>query len=57
MKELRCRDTGANCDAVMRGDSEQDVMDRALEHAQRVHHHDSFSEQERQEMRSQIHEA
>jgi predicted small metal-binding protein len=36
-KELRCADVGFECDAVVRGEDEQDVMTQAAEHAQSVH--------------------
>ncbi len=56
MKELRCRDTGADCDAVIRGVSEEEVMTRASDHSRREHHHDRFSEQESLELRAKIHD-
>jgi predicted small metal-binding protein len=36
-KHLRCRDLGMNCDFEARGDSEEDIMRQAAEHAQRAH--------------------
>lgn len=36
-KELRCRDTGMNCDFVMRAESEGEIMKKALEHARKSH--------------------
>lgn len=36
-KELRCRDTGMNCDFVMRAESEGEVMRKAVEHARKTH--------------------
>ncbi len=37
MKELRCRDAGFDCDAVIRGDTLDEVMVRAKPHAEEVH--------------------
>jgi predicted small metal-binding protein len=34
---LRCRDAGFDCDAEIRGQSEQEVMNQAAEHAQKAH--------------------
>ncbi len=36
-KELRCRDTGMNCDFVMRAESEGEIMKKAVEHARKTH--------------------
>jgi predicted small metal-binding protein len=57
MKELRCRDVGNDCDEVIRGESEEEVMRRATEHARREHHQDSISEQQSRQMRARIHDA
>ena len=37
MKELRCRDVGFQCDAVIRADTEGEVMRQAAEHAKAKH--------------------
>ncbi|NWG02861.1 MAG: DUF1059 domain-containing protein [Syntrophaceae bacterium] len=37
-KELRCRDVGSDCDYVVRGRTEEEVLSKASEHAQTVHH-------------------
>lgn len=37
VKELRCRDAGFECDAVVRGDTMDEVMARARPHAEEVH--------------------
>jgi predicted small metal-binding protein len=37
VKVLRCYDAGFDCDAEFRGQSEQEVMDQAAEHAQKAH--------------------
>ena len=36
-KELRCRDTGMNCDFVIRAESEGELMRKAAEHARKTH--------------------
>ncbi|MCL5951178.1 MAG: DUF1059 domain-containing protein [Chloroflexi bacterium] len=37
MKTLRCRDAGFDCPAEMRGETEEEVMEKAAEHARSVH--------------------
>ncbi|MFZ0584414.1 MAG: DUF1059 domain-containing protein [Candidatus Acidiferrales bacterium] len=36
-KILRCRDVGVDCDFVARGASEEEVMEKAKEHAGKDH--------------------
>lgn len=36
-KELRCRDVGLDCDYQARGNSEDEVLRQAAEHARSVH--------------------
>ena len=36
-RQLRCRDVGLDCDYVVRGNSDEDVMRQAAAHAQRDH--------------------
>ena len=36
-KELRCADVGFACEAVIRAESEDDVMAQAAEHGRSVH--------------------
>ncbi len=36
-KIFRCRDIGIDCDHVIEGTDEAEVLERALEHAQAVH--------------------
>ena len=38
MKILRCRDTGFDCDYVVRAASEEDVLWEVVEHVREVHH-------------------
>ncbi len=37
MKELKCRDAGFDCDAVVQGDSVDDVLAQVGPHAQQAH--------------------
>ncbi|BDG09138.1 DUF1059 domain-containing protein [Anaeromyxobacter paludicola] len=37
MKDFHCRDAGMDCDFVARGNSNQEIMEQARQHAQREH--------------------
>lgn len=37
VKELRCADVVGSCDFVARGDSEQEILEQAAEHARTAH--------------------
>lgn len=37
MKELECRDVGFDCDGVVSGETEYDVMRQVATHAKEVH--------------------
>lgn len=37
MKTLSCRDAGFDCEGVIQGASEEEVLSQAAEHAQAVH--------------------
>ena len=37
MKTLQCRDAGFNCEGVIRGNSEDEVLNQAAKHALEVH--------------------
>jgi len=37
MKALYCRDAGFDCDAVVRAETEQEVLNQAAKHAKDVH--------------------
>ena len=45
MKILKCRDAGLDCDAVMRAETEPEVLRQAAEHAKTVHNLSEISEQ------------
>ncbi len=36
-KEVRCRDIGPDCDAVVVADTEEEILAQVAEHASRVH--------------------
>ena len=36
-KELHCRDVGFDCDAVVRAESDEEVLAQVAEHAKAVH--------------------
>jgi predicted small metal-binding protein len=37
MKALRCRDVGFDCEAVVRAESEEEILQQVGEHASAVH--------------------
>lgn len=37
MKTLKCRDAGFDCDAVVRAETEQEVLEQAAAHAKEAH--------------------
>lgn len=48
MKQLACRDAGFDCDAVVQGDSDEEVMAQVRPHAQTAHGVEVTPEMERQ---------
>jgi len=54
MKELQCRDIGFDCDAVVRADTEDEVMAQAAEHARDVHGMTEIDEETSTQIREQI---
>ena len=36
-RELNCRDVGFDCDGIVQGSTDQDVLSQAATHAQEVH--------------------
>ncbi len=45
MKILRCRDAGFDCAAVMRAETEEEILQQAARHAKTVHNLSEISEQ------------
>lgn len=56
-KELNCRDVGFDCNAVVRADSEEEVMAQAATHAREVHGLQQIDDETAQKIRMQIHDA
>lgn len=57
MKELRCRDVGFDCSAVVRAETEEEVMRQAAKHAAAVHGLTDIDTDTAQTIRSKIHSA
>jgi predicted small metal-binding protein len=55
-KELYCRDMGLDCDFVACGRTEEEVMRKADDHAQSVHHIQGFSQELYDKARTAIRE-
>jgi predicted small metal-binding protein len=56
-RELICRDVGFDCDAVVRADSDEEVMAQAATHAREVHGLQQIDTDTEQKIRSVIHDA
>ena len=57
MKELKCRDAGFDCEAVVRADSEDEIMAQAAEHVRDVHGVTEIDDTTANQIRSQIRDA
>ncbi len=57
MKQLRCADAGFECEAVIEGEDEQEVMAKAADHAREVHGMTEIDEETGAKIRSLIHDA
>ena len=55
-KVFRCRDLGLDCDAVIRADSEEEILKQATEHAQAVHNMKELPAEVVVKVRAAIHE-
>jgi predicted small metal-binding protein len=56
-RELICRDVGFDCDAVVRADSDEEVMTQVATHAREVHGLQQIDAETEQKVLSQIHDA
>lgn len=56
MKTLRCRDAGFDCPAEMRGETEEEVLRQAAEHARVVHGLNEISREAAEKIRALIRE-
>jgi predicted small metal-binding protein len=54
MKELRCRDVGFDCGAVVRAETEEEVLRQAAEHAGTTHGLTNLDADTVQKIRSKI---
>ena len=57
MKELNCKDVGFDCEGVIHGESEEDVMAQAAVHARDVHGLETIDDDTASAIRAQIHDA
>jgi predicted small metal-binding protein len=57
MKAFECNKVVPNCNAVIRGKDEQEVMTKAAEHAKSAHGMQSIPDDVAKKVRSAIHEA
>lgn len=54
---LHCADAGFECDKTLEGETDDDVMSKAAEHAREAHGMTEIDEETGQKLRSLIHEA
>jgi predicted small metal-binding protein len=57
MKELHCAEVGFDCQETISGESEEEVMAKAADHARDAHGLAEINEPTGQKIRAQIHEA
>ena len=57
MKELNCKDVGFDCEGVIHGESEDDVMAQAAVHARDAHGLETIDDDTGLAIRAQIHDA
>ncbi len=55
-KYIRCRDAGVDCDFVVRGDTEEELFRKALEHGKAFHGMTEISKDLKEKMRMLIRE-
>jgi len=53
-KVLRCSDVGFECDAVIRAETEEEVLKQAAEHARTVHNLQEMTEEVVEKVRGAI---
>lgn len=54
MKELRCREVGFDCEGVIRGDTEEEVLRQAAEHATTEHGLTQLDDATQKQIRAKI---
>lgn len=57
MRELRCRDVGFDCSAVVRAETDEEILRQAAQHAAAVHGLTAIDADTAQTIRSKIHNA
>jgi predicted small metal-binding protein len=57
MKELVCADVGFDCDQVIHGEDDEEVMSKAAAHVRDVHGMNEIGEETGAKVRAQIHDA
>jgi len=53
-KVIRCRDAGVDCDFVVRGETEEELFRKALEHGRKFHGMKEINQELKEKMRSLI---
>ena len=53
-KMVSCRDVGADCDFVARGNSEEEIMSQVVEHARTAHNMNEIPAEVRDQVRAAI---
>lgn len=56
-RELRCADAGFECDTVIVGEDDDEVMAKAADHAREAHGMDEMDEATGQQIQTLIHDA
>ena len=56
-RELHCADVGFDCEGVMKGATDEDVMAQAAEHARDVHGMNEIDDETAAQIRAQIKDA
>jgi len=57
MRELHCADAGFECDKTLQGESDDEVMSKAADHAREAHGMNEIDEATGQKLRGLIHDA
>jgi len=55
-KVLRCRDVGADCDFVIHAKTEEEIFNKASDHAKKVHHMNEVPNELMEKVRAAIYE-
>ena len=55
-KALACRDVGVDCDTVLKGENEADILRQAAEHAKGCHHNIQLTPQIQAKLKAAIKE-